>query len=60
MAPPKKLKKTKTKAKDSSKCGNPSSQPKPPDSQASDNEWWYSFWHKNCDSGNQKNHSGCF
>lgn len=51
MAPPKKLKGTKRKLKDSSKCGSPSSQPKLPDLQASDNEWWYSFWHKNCNTG---------
>ncbi|KAL0926442.1 hypothetical protein M5K25_002676 [Dendrobium thyrsiflorum] len=51
MAPLKKLKKAKRKLKDSSKCGNPSSAPKPPESQQADNDWWYSFWHKNSDSG---------
>lgn len=50
MAPLKKLKKTKRKSKESSKCGNPSSAPKPPESQQLDNDWWYSFWHKNSDS----------
>ncbi|XP_020580460.1 protein ANTAGONIST OF LIKE HETEROCHROMATIN PROTEIN 1 [Phalaenopsis equestris] len=50
MAPLKKLKKTKRKAKDFSKCGKPSV-PKPQESQQTDNDWWYSFWHKNSDSG---------
>ncbi|KAG0497219.1 hypothetical protein HPP92_001667 [Vanilla planifolia] len=50
MAPPKKLKKAKRKAKDSSKC-NSSTETRTAESQASDNDWWYSFWHKNYDSG---------
>ncbi|PKA59743.1 hypothetical protein AXF42_Ash011867 [Apostasia shenzhenica] len=51
MAPPKKSKKVKRKAKDSSKCGSLYSEPKLPEPQPPDSEWWYSFWHKNYDSG---------
>ncbi|KAH0470514.1 hypothetical protein IEQ34_000237 [Dendrobium chrysotoxum] len=51
MALMKKLKKAKRKLKDSSKCRNTSSAPKPPKSQQVDSNWWYSFWHKNSDSG---------
>ncbi|WOL14406.1 nuclease HARBI1 [Canna indica] len=45
MAPPKKSKKPKRKAKDPSKLGeksNPHAELK-----AGDTEWWYTFWHKN-------------
>ncbi|XP_072952406.1 protein ANTAGONIST OF LIKE HETEROCHROMATIN PROTEIN 1 isoform X1 [Typha angustifolia] len=52
MVPPKKSKKTKRKAKDSTKQGDKSSIPlEPPESKALETEWWYSFLLKNSTSG---------
>ncbi|KAJ8458446.1 hypothetical protein OPV22_031372 [Ensete ventricosum] len=46
MAPPKKSKKPKRKAKDPSKLGDRSNAAHV-ELKAGDTEWWYTFWHKN-------------
>ncbi|URE32592.1 hypothetical protein MUK42_06880 [Musa troglodytarum] len=46
MAPPKKSKKPKRKAKDPSKIGDRSNAAHV-ELKAGDTEWWYTFWHKN-------------